>query len=81
MNLALLASEFDRCAPWIEAALPYCHGNYALADVGGAGGTFANGNGTAGTTNRGGGGGGGSGSGNGGNGGSGIVIIRVRLEA
>lgn len=33
MNLDRLAAEFDRCAPWIEAALPYCFGNYELSDV------------------------------------------------
>lgn len=27
------AAEFDRCAPWIESALPYCHGNYELSDI------------------------------------------------
>lgn len=26
-------AEFDRCAPWIESALPECHGNYELSDV------------------------------------------------
>lgn len=28
-----LAAEFDRCAPWIESALPHCFGNYELSDV------------------------------------------------
>lgn len=26
-------AEWDRCAEWIAAALPYCHGNYSLDDV------------------------------------------------
>jgi hypothetical protein len=28
-----LDSEFDRCAEWIAAALPHCHGNYELDDI------------------------------------------------
>ena len=27
------AQEFDRCAHWIEASLPYCNGRYDLASI------------------------------------------------
>jgi hypothetical protein len=26
-------AEWDRCAHWVAAALPFCHGNYELEDV------------------------------------------------
>lgn len=33
VDLERYAAEFDRCAPWIESALPYANGCFDLCDI------------------------------------------------